>query len=312
LNTITIDNFTETKQVIMEIINECQENQEKFIEVIFKKAVTEKSYVVIYARLCKEVDRELTPKEENLKSSIEAKKPPTRTSLFRTKLLEKCKNVFKQEDQEEVSLYENIQDPEEKQQRQKAFLLGNVYLIAEMIINKILSKKVVNQCINNLFARVEKIDKENDFMKHLCLEGIVILTDKFGTLINRQDTKIKAEDQQKFNEDIDGYLNRLYDMQEIDKTLPGYIRFKIINLIEKKNKNWEESIVESTRKIKGKDEVREEHEMEQRGGIPLKTAKGSVKLDQDTVNSYFKILNKIKIKNYLFFLNKTKEMFYVF
>lgn len=289
MNTITIDNFAETKQAIMDLIiqgKDDQENQEKFIEVLFKKAVTEKSYVVIYARLCKEVDRELTPKDENLKSSITAKKPAAKTSAFRTKLLEKCKNVFKNEDQDEVSLYKNIKDPEEKLQRQKAFLLGNVYFIAEMIINKILSKKVVNQCINNLFARVEKLENENDFMKYLCLEGIVILTDKFGTLVNREDTKIKAEDQQKFNEDIDGYLNRLNDIQENDKTLPGYIKFKVINLIEKKNKDWEESIVESTRKIKGKDEVREEHEMEQRGGIPIKTSRAGSKFDQDTVEKY--------------------------
>ncbi len=267
----------------MDLVHQGQENQEKFIEVLFKKAVTEKSYVVIYARLCKDVDRELTPKEENLKTSISGKKPLAKTSAFRTKLLEKCKNVFKNEDQEELSLYDNIIDPEEKQQRQKAYLLGNVNFIAEMIINKILSKKVVNQCINNLFARVERLEKENDFIKHICLEGIVILTDKFGTLVNRQDTKIKSEDQEKFNEDIDGYLNRLHEIQENDKTLPGHIRFKVINLIEKKNKDWEESIVESTRKIKGKDEVREEHEMEQRGGS-IKANKGGAKLDQDSVN----------------------------
>lgn len=284
----------------MELIHLGQENQEKFIEALFKKAVTEKSYVVIYARLCKEVDRELTPKEENLKSSISGKKPLAKTSVFRTKLLEKCKNVFKNEDQEELSLYDNIKDPEEKLQRQKAFLLGNVNFIAEMIINKILSKKVVNQCINNLFSRVERLDKDNHFMKHVCLEGIVILTDKFGTLVNRQDTKIKTEDQEKFNEDIEGYLNGLNDIQQNDKSLPGHIRFKIINLIEKKNKDWEESIVESTRKIKGKDEVREEHEMEQRGGS-IKTNRGGAKLDQDTV-IYNKYLN-LNPNNFLFIFN---------
>jgi hypothetical protein len=269
----------------MDLINNSQENQGKFIEVLFKKAVTEKSYVVIYARLCKEVDRELTPMDENLKSSINTntKKPPAKTSTFRTNLLEKCKEVFKNEDQDELIMYANIKDPEEKLQRQKAFILGNVYFIAEMIINKILSKKVVNQCINNLFARVEKLEKENDFMKHVCLEGIVILIDKFGTLVNRQDTKIKPEEKEKFNDDIEGYLNRLNDFQENDKSLPGYIRFKIINLSEKKNNDWEESIVESNRKIKGRDEVREEHELEQRGGIPLKSVKASQKLDQDTV-----------------------------
>jgi len=286
LNTITIDNFNATKLCMMDLIYNNQENQGKFIEVLFKKAVTEKSYVVIYARLCKEVDRELTPVDENLKNSINTntKKPPAKTSTFRTKLLEKCKEVFKNEDQDELSMYANIKDPEEKLQRQKAFILGNVYFIAEMIINKILSKKVVNQCINNLFARVEKLEKENDFMKHVCLQGIVILIDIFGTFLNRQDTKILPKDKKKFNEDIEGYLNRLNDFKENDKSLPGYIRFKIINLIEKKNNDWVGSIVESNREIKGRDEVREEHELEQRGGIPLKS---TAKLDQYTVGFLF-------------------------
>ena len=287
MNTITIDNFNATKLCMMDLIYNNQENQGKFIEVLFKKAVTEKSYVKILLRLFIEVDRELSLMDENLESSTNTKKPPAKTSTFRTKLLEKCKEVFKNEDQDELSMYANIKDPEEKLQRQKAFILGNVYFIAEMIINKILSKKVVNQCINNLFARVEKLEKENDFMKHVCLEGIVILIDKFGTLVNRQDTKIKPEDKEKFNEDIEGYLNRLNDFKENDKSLPGYIRFKIINLSEKKNNDWEESIVESNRKIKGRDEVREEHELEQRGGIPLKSVKATAKLDRSTVGLLF-------------------------
>lgn len=294
LNTITVDNFYEAKKDIMDLINQGQEYQETFIEVLFKKAVTEKSYVVIYAKLCKEIDKELTPKEDpNLRNSIiGGKKNPPKTSLFRTKLLEKCKNVFRN-DQDEISLYSNIKDPQEKQQRQKAFLLGNVNFIAEMIINKILSKKVVNQCINNLFGRVEKYDSDNAFMKHVCLEGIVIITDKFGTLINRTDTKIKQEDQEKFNEDIDSYLNRLNDLQENDPKLPGHIRFKIINLIEKKNNNWEESIVEYTRKIKSKQEVMDDIESEMRGGTG-KQRSGNNKLDQDAVNIiYINLLNLI-------------------
>jgi len=287
LNTITVDNFFETKKTIMDMVILSTENQEIFIDCLFKKAVTEKSYVVIYSKLCKEIDKELTPKEDpNLRTSLGGKKPPAKTSLFRTKLLEKCKNVFRN-DQEEISLYSNIKDPQEKVQRQKAFLLGNVNFIAEMIINKILSKKVVNQCINNLFGRIEKYDNDNLFMKHVCLEGIVIIVDKFGTLVNRTDQKIKQEDQVKFNEDIEGYLDKLNDIAENDKLLPGHIKYKIVNLIYKKKNNWEESIVENNRKIKSKAEVNEDIQSELRGGSN-KAKIGNTKLDQDGVN---KILN---------------------
>merc|ERR1712151_1122329 len=109
-------------------------------------------------------------------------------------------------------------------------------------------------------------DLDNAFMKHVCLEGIVIITDKFGTLINRMDNKIKEEDQNKFNEDIESYLSRLNELQESDSKLPGHIRFKIINLIEKKRNGWEESQVENNRKIKSKAEVEQDIDNELRGG----------------------------------------------
>ena len=97
--------------------------------------------------------------------SVIATSTKTRTSVFRSKLLEKCRKVFK----EEIANYYIIcEDPKEKEHKMKQFTLGSkniifkidVNFIGELINNKILSKKIVFQCVEHLFQnKGEQISK---------------------------------------------------------------------------------------------------------------------------------------------------------
>jgi len=49
-------------------------------------------------------------------------------SIFRAKLLDKCKTIF-QEDLENIENYINITDPEEKEDKIKKFTLGSIKMI---------------------------------------------------------------------------------------------------------------------------------------------------------------------------------------
>ena len=62
LNIMTKDNFEEIKIKILEIIKDKTENQDKFLDIIFIKALLEKSYVTIYSQLCKELNKALPQK----------------------------------------------------------------------------------------------------------------------------------------------------------------------------------------------------------------------------------------------------------
>ena len=269
LNILTVDNYDEVKQSIFEKIKDQVENQMKFLEVLFKKAVSEKSFVSLYAKICKDLDREVPQKNE---------KDP-RTSQMRAILVDKCREIFKT-DNSKVDQYIKVSDPEEREAKLKKFLLGNVNFIGELINAKLLSKKIVFQCINNLLVRIEKQDEDQKLIKQINVEAIVILMDKFGTLINKHDAKMKPDELYDFNAKIDGYLNKLHSIQEADENLPGHIRYKIINLIEKRNRGWEESKVDKSSVAKGMKEVREDHENDQRT-----PGARSNKLDQEIVNN---------------------------
>ena len=281
LNILTVDNYDEVKKQIYDKIKDDVEDQGKFLEVIFKKAVNEKAFVFLYSRLCKDLDKELPQKSEKVAERTTSGKLATRPSIMRSKLLEKCKEIFKTDQDSKVDQYIKVSDPEEREAKMKKFLLGNVNFIGELINTKLLSKRIVFQCLNNLFSRIEKSDELNAFFRLINIEAIVILMDKFGTLISKYDTKTNPDEIVEFSKKIDEYLKRL-EIIESDKNIPGHIKYKIINLIEKRNRGWEESKVDKTVLAQGKNQIKEEYESEQRGSI---SGKSGMKLDQQQVNS---------------------------
>ena len=271
LNMLTIDNYEQTKKLIFDKIKDNVEYQIKLLDVLFQKAVHEKAFVIIYAKLCKELDKELPQKVDKGPTQKKA------TSIMRSKLLDKCREIFKIENNEKIDEYVKVKDPDEREIKVKKFILGNVNFIGELINIQLLSKKIVFQCIDNLFKRFEK-QEGDDKLRLINLEAIVILTDKFGTLINKQKTKIKPEDLKDFTAKVDNIMAKLDTVQK-EANLPGYIKYKIINLIEKKKAGWEETQFEKNIIAKGKEEVRKQYEESQK-----KTGKGGKKLDQEGVN----------------------------
>lgn len=253
LNMLTVDNYDETSQKILEIIKDSLEYQEKFLDVLFIKAVNEKAFVFLYAKLCKEFDKVLPQK--NTKNVTPPKKP---TSMLRVKLLDKCREIFKIQNNEKFDEYIKVSDPEERELKLKRFVLGNVNFIAELINIQILSKKIVFQCIKNLFTRFEDSGADKS-LKLINLEAIVILMDKFGTLLKNKQSKIKEEDKKNFNENIKIYMSKL---ETVEKEITGHIKYKIINLIERSNNNWEESKYAKSVMAKGKKDILAESEQE--------------------------------------------------
>jgi hypothetical protein len=108
----------------------------------------------------------------------------------------------------------------------------------------------------DLFSRYEN-KEENDKLKLIFLEGIILFTDKFGTLINNQKSKIKKDIIKEYESQINITLNKLEQIKKNDK-LPGHVKYKIINLIEKKKGGWEETKFEKNSIAKGKDNLRKE------------------------------------------------------
>ena len=253
LNILTVDNYDSTSQLIYEKIKDEVEYQEKFLDVLFTKAVNEKSFVFLYAKLCKEYDNKLPQRVEKTEKN-KNKKP---TSQMRTKLLDKCKGIFKIENNEKFDFIKE-DDPVEREIKLKKFVLGNVNFIGELINFQVLSKKIVFNCIKNLFQRFEK-SSSDELLRLINLEAIVILMDKFGTLLKKSEKKIKADLLDDFNTQTNEILEKLDEVQK-EKKLPGHIKYKIINLIERKKNNWEETEFSKSQKAKSHEEIRKEYE----------------------------------------------------
>ena len=272
LNMLTIDNYNETKELIFNRIKEDVINQEKFLEVLFQKAVHEKSFVTIYAKLCKDLDKELPQKFEGGK---------TKSSAMRKKLIEKCREIFRIDNNEQIEGYIKVKDHDERQNKIKKFILGNVNFIGELISIKLLSKKIVFQCIELLFKRYDKNEVDEGGFKLISLEGIIILIDKFGTLIHKQRDSIVEKNYNEFIKNINDILTKLDTIQKNDN-IPGYVKYKIINLIEKKKGGWEESKFEKNISAKSKEEVRKAFEESQNTGNNKES--NTKKYDQEQID----------------------------
>ena len=249
LNMLTIDNYENIKKQIFGIIKNSIEYQEKFLDVIFQKAVMEKAYVRLYAQLCKEFDKELPQKktEEKIGKS---------TSFMRIKLLDKCREIFT--NKEKINEYIKEKDPIERENKLKNFIIGNVNFITELISIKMLSKRIAPNCINYLLERIE--EKSIDLkLKLIDIQAIIIFTDKLGTLINLDKNKIKNFNF--FNENLEKIFSKL-EIIKNDKNLPGYLKYSIINLIEKKKNNYKKTKYEEYIIAKSKKELEEEIEKE--------------------------------------------------
>ena len=282
LNIITKDNYDETKIQILEIIKENVEYQEQFLNIFFIKAVMEKSYAELYAKLCKYLNKMLPQKTKK------SEKSKNISTIFRDKLIGKCREVFKTKNYDE---FIKEKEPKEREIKLKKFIIGNVNFITELIKIKMLSKKIIPDCIDYVFERYEK---EDSYLKLIYAQAIVLFTDKFGSLVNSEKSK-KSEETENFKKKIEDIFEKLEKIKN-DKDLPSHIKYIIINLIEKKNNNYEESKFEKSLRAKSKKELEEELELKE------KIIKEEIKQFEEKDKEQIEINEKIKTD-----LNEYKE-----
>ena len=226
LNTLTVDNYDNVRDIIIGYIKESKENQLKFIEVVIKKAIGEKFYVGLYATMCKDIDKRCSNNEKK--------------SFLRLHLIEECKKIFLSNTDESIDITD-----EESVLKYKKRMIGNVKLISELIKVKMLSQKIGFFCMDSLLTRIAEkgiTEKERNIM----LESLIELLDSFGKVVFERGNYQYID---VVNEFIDKMLSRYTSM-----SIPGFIKYRIINLIEKKNNQWKDTLFQQSTIAKGKSE----------------------------------------------------------
>ncbi len=325
LNTLTVDNYKNIFNKIIEMVFLSENNKNNIlelnkpeyllhnqcilVEVILDKATIEKGYVVLYAKLCADLFIEY------IKLIKHNTNPEIKNQLFdgenlKTILTSECRQRF--DECISISSLSNNMDNEEKEDfflNFKKKFLGNMNFIAELINVKILSQTKGFEFLNILYKRYKEIEK-NDKIKYLNLEGAVTLLTKFGKIIvERQNPK--------HMQNLDNYMkDNIYPIISNDinenKNLPHYLKFKIINLIEKKKNNWKDSLYEQSIIAKGKDNnninnssiYNDGHDSHINIDESLNDAKKVINNNNNEEENHIINLLQKDIENYVSFLNE--------
>ena len=260
LNTITVDNYEEVLNKISEFIYEIDnineknsslhikpeillDNQCRFAEIIIDKAIMEKGFVKLYAKLCKDLFIALNRIIDNC-LDINIKNKLINSENLESLLIVECKQRL---DDYIFNDVENEEFNDDYLLIKKKFL-GNIDFIAELINVKLFSQKIGFDFLDIMYRKF--IEKEsNDKNNYLNLEGVITLLNKFGRTIFEWKNERYL---QNLNNYINDYIIPTSNNKEIK--LPGYIKYKLINLIEKQKNNWEESLYEKSISSKGKND----------------------------------------------------------
>ena len=249
LNALVKDNYDELKEQILEIIKDNEEYQDQFLEPFFKKILREPAYSEIYAKLTKFLNKKLPQKNEKTKHP---------SSNFRIKLIDKCREFLKEKD---FDKYLDEEKSEDSKNKLKKNIKGNVSFLFELIKMKLLSKKVMPEIADYLF---ERFKKENEkYLKLIFAETTIFYVDNFGTLMHEEEENMKPEDIAKYKEKLEENFKKLEIIKE-DKSINGYIKCLIINLINKKENSYKKSKFEQSLIAKSKDELEKEKEKEKK------------------------------------------------
>ena len=254
LNILTVDNYTNIFNKLSNIVYQINnfkniqpeillDNQFRFSEIIIDKAIMEKGYVKLYAKICYDLYIIFNKKilnEQNNNNTI-LKNSENLESL----LISQCKQKINDYQ------YNKNNDIEENFLIKKKFL-GTINFICELIDAKLFEQKIGFDFLDILYKNYKNefseinYDKKN---KNLNLEGCINLLNKFGKIIFE-------EKNEKFLENLNYYMKEciipIINNNNNDKNIPDYIKYKIINLIEKQKNNWEESMFEKSILAKGK------------------------------------------------------------
>ena len=268
LNIMTKDNFEEIKIKILEIIKDKTENQDKFLDIIFIKALLEKSYVTIYSQLCKELNKALPQKikkkssnNNNSNNNSTKKKREKYSTIFREKLLDKCKNVLKFEENKCIEEFIKEENEHEKNVKIKKIILGDALFICELINIKLLSRKAGCDCIDYLFKKYKEC--KNQKLQLINIEAIIIFLDKLGSLMHKEKEPGKEKrikENLYIKEKIKETFEKLEKIKD-EEIIPGHIKYLIINLIKKKENDYKQSEFEKYITAKSKKDLEDKEEL---------------------------------------------------
>ncbi|KAI4378041.1 hypothetical protein MLD38_015582 [Melastoma candidum] len=234
LNKLTPQNFEKLFEQVKAVKIDNTTTLKGLISQIFDKALMEPTFCEMYADLCRHLSQELPDfSDDNEKIT------------FKRLLLNKCQEEFERgerEQEEADKVHEegeaklSEEGREEKRVKARRRMLGNIRLIGELYKKKMLTEKIMHECIMKLLGQHQTPHEED-------IEALCKLMSTIGEMIDHP----KARDH------IDIYFERM-EMLSNNMSLSSRVRFMLKDSIELRKRKWQQR-----RKVEGPKKIEEVH-----------------------------------------------------
>ncbi|CAK9152051.1 unnamed protein product [Ilex paraguariensis] len=234
LNKLTPQNFEKLFEQVKQVNIDNATTLTGVISQIFDKALTEPTFCEMYANFCSHLAGELPD------LSVGSEK-----ITFKRLLLNNCQEEFErgEREQEEANKAEeegeakqSVEEREEKRTQARRRMLGNIRLIGELYKKKMLTERIMHECIKKLLGQPENPDEED-------VEALCKLMSTIGEMIDHPRAK----------EHIDVYFDGMAKLSNNMK-LSARVRFMLKDSIDLRKNKWQQR-----RKVEGPKKIEEVH-----------------------------------------------------
>ncbi|KAF8633421.1 hypothetical protein AX17_004592 [Amanita inopinata Kibby_2008] len=249
LNKLTMERFDSISDQIIQWANKSEKEKDgrtliQVIRLVFEKATDEATWSEMYARLCRKMMEQISPKvqDDGIKNS--EGKPIAGGQLFRKYLLNRCQEDFEHgwvakeaaaaaaatkalEDQAvkaanekgsgEIALYSEEYYVAQKAKRQG---LGLIKFIGELFKLQMLTERIMHECVKKLLGNVHNPEEEE-------IESLCKLLSTVGSLLDTQ--KARAH--------MDVYFQRMRELT-LSLNVNPRMQFMLQDVIELRERKW--------------------------------------------------------------------------
>ncbi|XP_076892578.1 eukaryotic translation initiation factor 4G-like [Bidens hawaiensis] len=237
LNKLTPQNFDKLFDQVKQVNIDNADTLSGVIGQIFDKALMEPTFVEMYANFCSCLAVELPCFGDDHEKIT-----------FKRLLLNKCQEEFERGEREEEEanrteeegeIKQTEEEREEKRVKARRRMLGNIRLIGELYKKRMLTERIMHECIKKLlgFNQKNPIPDEED------IEALCKLLSTIGEMI----------DHPKAKEFMDIYFNMMFQLSN-NMALSSRVRFMLKDAIDLRKNKWQQR-----RKVEGPKKIEEVH-----------------------------------------------------
>jgi len=218
LNKFTPEKRVKLTEQFLELEIHSHTDMMAVIDLVFDKALFEPIFGFMYAELCVRCSEKFPEfKDED--------NPTAKPHTFKRLLLNKCQEEFEKENgmgalMAELGEDASAEERENLRKKTKSRMLGNIRFIGELYKQKMLTEKIMHECLIKLLGEVQNPDE--DEIECLCK---LLLT--IGKMIDHPKAKLH----------MDQYFARMQEMAQ-NPNLPNRMRFMLQETIELRRGQW--------------------------------------------------------------------------